>query len=90
MSLGVLLAVTAQSAVSQTPLPPLPNGFQVDPAVAQVQAPMRAAGVGDGTTGNKANQSMSPCFSDPKVSFGYGCMLNPMAKTMVDGLLKTP
>jgi hypothetical protein len=92
LSLGVLLGTAVSSARSQTPppLPPLPSGFQADPGIAQLQAQMRAAGMGDGTSGKKPNENMSPCFSDPKVSFGYGWMLNPAAKTMIDMLLKAP
>jgi len=89
LSLGVLLGAAALSAAGQS-LPPLPSGFQADPNLAQVQAPMRAAGTGDGTSGKKSNDNMSPCFSDPKVSLGYGWMLNPAAKTMVEMLLKAP
>jgi hypothetical protein len=36
-SFAVLLGAAVSSAWSQFP-PPLPNGFQVDPAIAQVQA----------------------------------------------------
>lgn len=88
-SLGVLLGAAALSATGQ-PLPALPNGFQADQGDAQMQAQMRAAGTGDGTSGKKSNENMSPCFSDPKVSFGYGWMLNPAAKTIVEMLLKSP
>src|ERR1035437_4663510 len=93
VSLAVLRGAAVPSAWSQAlppPLPPMPSGFQVDPAIAQVQAQMRAAGVGDGVSGKKANDNMSPCFADPKVSFGYGWMLNPMAKTTIDMLLQAP
>ncbi len=83
------MGAVALSAVGQI-LPPLPSGFEADPGIAQVQAPMRAAGMGDGTRGKKSNENMSPCFSDPQVSFGYGWMLNPAAKTMVEMLLRAP
>lgn len=89
LSLGVILAA-ANSFTSGQTLPPPPSGFQVDPGAAQLQAQMRASGMGDGVSAKKANESMSPCFSDPKVSFGYGWMLNPAAKTMIDMLLKAP
>ncbi len=89
LSLAVLLGTAALSATGQT-LPPLPSGFQADPGDAQLQAQMRAAGTGDGVTGKKANDNMSPCFSDPKVSLGYGWMLNPAAPMMIDMLLKAP
>jgi hypothetical protein len=90
--LGIILGRAASSTWSQTPprLPPLPNGFQTDPGIAQAQAPVRAAGVGDGVRGTKPNDNMSPCFTDPKVSFGYGWMANPAGQTMVDMILKAP
>jgi hypothetical protein len=92
-SLAALLGTAASTSRSQTaapPLPPLPSGFQADPGAAAAQAPMRAAGTGDGISGKKVNASMSDCFTDPKITFGYGWMLNPAAKTMIDILLKTP
>lgn len=51
---------------------------------------MRAAGVADGVRGTKANDTMSPCFSDPKIVFGFGWTLNPAGKTIIDAILKAP
>lgn len=92
LSLAALLCTAVSTSQSQTPptLPSLPSGFQEDPGLATAQSPMRAAGVGDGISGKKPNDSMSDCFSDPKVSLGYGWMLNPMGKTMIDALLSAP
>jgi hypothetical protein len=92
LSLAALLCTAVSTSRSQSAptLPALPSGFQIDPGLAASQSPMRAAGVGDGISGKKPNDSMSDCFSDPKVSLGYGWTLNPMGKTMIDGLLKAP
>jgi hypothetical protein len=93
LGLSVALGMAVSTTKSQTPAPPLPelpSGFQVDPNLAAAQAPMRAAGLADGIGGKKPNDSMSDCFSDPKVSLGYGWMLNPMAKAAIDALLKAP
>lgn len=76
LSLGVVLGAAAQAAAGQT-LPALPSGFLADSGYAQMQAKMRAAGVSDGVRGTKLNDNMSPCFSDPKIEFGYGWNLDP-------------
>ena len=88
-SLGVLLGAVVPAALGQT-LPALPNGFQVDLQAAQMQAQFRKAGVGDGVRGTKANDTMSPCFGDPKIEFGYGWNLNPAGQIVIDMMLKTP
>ena len=78
LSLGVLLGAVAQTAAGQT-LPVLPSGFQADPT--SVSYAMR---------GTKPNDSMSPCFGDPKIIFSYGWVLNPASKMMIDMLVKAP
>jgi len=89
LGVGVVLGLAAQAAVGQS-LPAPPSGFQADPGVAQLESQMRAAGVSDGVRATKANDNMSPCFSDPKIIFGYGWNLNPAGKTMVDMMIKAP
>jgi hypothetical protein len=85
LSLGVVLCAAAQAAAGQS-LPALPSGFQADPGNAAISA----ADSSGGLRGTKANDSMSPCFGDPKIIFGYGWILNPAAKMMVDMMLKAP
>jgi hypothetical protein len=77
-TLLVALATAVPPANSQS-LPPLPNGFQADPA--SVSYAMR---------GTKPNDSMSPCFGDPKIIFSYAWVPNPAGKMMIDMLVKTP
>jgi hypothetical protein len=89
LSLGVLLGAAVQAALGQT-LPAPPSGFQVDQQAAQIMAKMRAAGVADGVRATKANESMSSCFSDPKITFGYGWNLNPAGQMIIDMMLKVP
>ncbi len=89
LSLGVVLGAAAQAAMGQS-LPAPPSGFQAESGYAQMQAQMRAAGVSNGVRATKANDSMSPCFSDPKIILGYGWNLNPAGKTVVDMMLKAP
>jgi hypothetical protein len=89
VSLGVLLGAVIPATLGQT-LPAPPSGFQVDQQAAQIQARMRAAGVGDGVRGTKANDNMSPCFGDPKIEFGYGWNLNPAGQMVIDMMLKAP
>jgi hypothetical protein len=89
LTLAIILGSAAQAAVCQS-LPAPPSGFQVDQQAAQMQAQMRAAGVADGVRGTKANDNMSPCFSDPKIIFGYGWNLNPAGKIVIDMMLKAP
>jgi hypothetical protein len=89
LSLGAISLLAVSSLLGQS-LPALPSGFQPDPQNAQLQAQIRATGASDGTGGTKANDNMSPCFSDPKIHFGYGWSLYPMGKTAIDMLLKAP
>ena len=87
-SFTVLLGAAVSSAWSQFP-PPLPNGFQVDPAIAQVQAQMRASGMADAGGGTKANQEIPGCPTLIKISFSYGWTSAYLDKTTVDSMLKT-
>ncbi len=89
LSLGIVLCASAQSAAGQS-LPALPSGFQADQQAAQIMAQMRGSGVADGLRGTKANDSMSPCFGDPKIIFAYGWNLNPAGQIVIDMMLKTP
>jgi len=85
--------MVVSTAVSQTPPPPLPappNGFQADPAAAQVQAQMRASGIADATGGEKDNEKIPGCPDLIKISFGYGWTSAYMDKTTVDVMLKAP
>jgi hypothetical protein len=84
-----MLGAAVTAALGQS-LPAPPSGFQVDQQAAQTMAQMRAAGVADGVQATKANENMSPCFSDPKITFGYGWNLNPAGKMVIDLMLKTP
>jgi hypothetical protein len=78
LSLGVVLCAVTHTATGQS-LPAMPSGFQLDPT--SVSYAMR---------GTKANDSMSPCFGDPKIIFSYGWVLNPASKMMIDMLVKAP
>lgn len=85
----VALAAAAPLASGQS-LPVLPSGFEADQQAAQIMAQMRASGVADGMRGTKANDSMSDCFGDPKIIFGYGWNLNPAGQVVIDMMLKAP
>ncbi len=89
LTLALALGAAGPAAMAQT-LPALPSGFQADQQAAQAMAPMRASGVADGARGTKANDTMSPCFGDPKIIFGFGWSLNPAGKTIIDMMLKAP
>ncbi len=93
LSLAVLFGTAVSSAWSQTPpppLPPLPGGFQVDPAAAKVQAQIRASGVADATGGTKDNEKIPGCPDLQKISLGYGWTAAYMDKTTVDSTFKAP
>ena len=91
LSLGILLGMDVPTAVGQTrppPLPPLPGGFQADPAAAKVQAQLRASGMADAGGGTKANQEIPGWPTLIKISFGYGWTSAYLDKTTVDSMLK--
>ena len=77
------------TAISQG-LPALPNGFQVDQQAEKLFAQMSAAADSYGVRGTKANDSMSPCFSDPKIEFSYGWSLNHAGKIVIEMMIKAP
>jgi hypothetical protein len=93
LSLGILLGMAVPTAVGQTrppPLPPLPGGFQADPAAAKVQAQLRASGMADAGGGTKANEEIPGCPKRIEISFGYGWTTAYMDKTTAHNLSKAP
>jgi hypothetical protein len=85
--------MVVSTAVSQTPPPPLPappNGFQADPAAAQVAAQIRASGMADSGGGTKDNEEIPGCPKLTKISFGYGWTSAYLDKTAVGSMLNAP
>lgn len=77
-----------QAAKNLPNLPPLPSCFQTPDQAAQ--NPWKAAGMGDGVSGEKKNSLPSVCFSQPKkASLSYSWMLGG-AQVVIDGMLKQP
>ena len=93
LSVAALLGTAVPNLCGQTPPPPLPalpDGFQVDPNAAKVQAQMRASGIADGTGGAKDNEEIPGCPKLIKISLGYGWISGYMDKTTADNLSKAP
>ncbi len=91
--LSIALSGLVSAAAAQTlppPLPALPNGFQVDPNAAKIQAQIRASGVADATGGTKDNEEIPNCPKLIKISFGYGWTSAYMDKTTAGNLSKAP